>query len=267
MKKILKDLLLIIIITSIFKNVYSHEFWIDPIKYHLKNNNQISAKLLIGENFKGSQLPYSKKEYEISNLYSGNKKIKLKGRLGDLPALNKIKGFTGLNVLQVISAMNYVDYEGLLKFDIFSRKKGYPSLAKEHQNNNYPLNFVESYKRYAKSIVSIDNYEGSDVDTGMELELIFLDNPLLELTKNKRILLEYKNDILIDHQIAIMSIRDDKVKVDYLKTNEQGYIEYNFKRNTRYLIDSVVIIKGSNKKKDKYAKWHSLWASYTLKTP
>ena len=81
MKKILNDLLLILIITSIFKNVYSHEFWIDPIKYHLKNDNQISAKLLIGENFKGSQLPYSKKEYEISNLYSGNKKIKLKGRL------------------------------------------------------------------------------------------------------------------------------------------------------------------------------------------
>ena len=37
--------------------------------------------------------------------------------------------------------------------------------------------------------------------------------------------------------------------------------------NTKYLIDSVVIIEGSNKKKDKYAKWHSLWASYTLKTP
>ena len=52
MKKILNDLLLILIITSIFKNVYSHEFWIDPIKYHLKNDNQISAKLLIGENFK-----------------------------------------------------------------------------------------------------------------------------------------------------------------------------------------------------------------------
>ena len=48
MNKILKDLLLIIIITLIFKNVYSHEFWIDPIEYHLKNDNQISAKLLIG---------------------------------------------------------------------------------------------------------------------------------------------------------------------------------------------------------------------------
>ena len=101
----------------------------------------------------------------------------------------------------------------------------------------------------------------------MKLELIFLDNPLLELTKNKRILLEYKNNILVDHQITIMSIKDNNLKVDYLRTNSQGYIEYVFKKNTKYLIDSVVIIKGSNKKKDKYAKWHSLWASYTLKTP
>ena len=116
MNKKLTKLLFIIIITSIFKNVNSHEFWIDPIKYHLKNDNQISAKLLIGENFIGSEFPYSKKEYQISNLYSGNKKIKIKGRLGDLPALNTITGFTGLNILQVISAMNYVDYEGFLKF-------------------------------------------------------------------------------------------------------------------------------------------------------
>ena len=100
MKKILARLLLIIIITSIYKNVNSHEFWIDPIKYHLKNDNQISAKLLIGENFIGSEFPYSKKEYQISNLYSGNKKIKLKGRLGDLPALNKIKGFNDFGTIE-----------------------------------------------------------------------------------------------------------------------------------------------------------------------
>ena len=40
-----------------------------------------------------------------------------------------------------------------------------------------------------------------------------------------------------------------------------------FKKGTKYLIDSVVIIEGSNKKKHNYAKWHSLWASYTLQTP
>jgi hypothetical protein len=41
----------------------------------------------------------------------------------------------------------------------------------------------------------------------------------------------------------------------------------SFLKKTKYLIESVVIIEGSNKKKDNYAKWHSLWTSYTLKTP
>ena len=53
----------------------------------------------------------------------------------------------------------------------------------------------------------------------------------------------------------------------YASSNEVGYFDYLFKENTKYLIESVVIIEGSNKKKDNYAKWHSLWTSYTLKTP
>ena len=64
-----------------------------------------------------------------------------------------------------------------------------------------------------------------------------------------------------------MSLIDNNLKVDYFRTNKKGLINYQFKENTKYLIDSVVVIKGSNKKKDNYAKWHSLWASYTLKTP
>ncbi len=267
MKNIYRSLLFILIFTSTLKNGYSHEFWIEPVNFHLDKNNKISANLYIGENFQGSQFPYSKKEYEVINLYSGNKKTKLKSRLGDIPAINTTKGSKGINIIQVVSAMNYLDYKGLLKFDIFSRKKGYRYLAKEHKKNNYPANFVESYKRYAKSIISIENYEGSDVDTGMELELIFLDNPLIKLNESKKILLEYKNNIQTDHQISIMSKKNNNLNIDYLKTNKEGYIEYNFKKNTKYLIDSVVIIKGSNKKKDKYAKWHSLWTSYTIKTP
>ena len=58
-----------------------------------------------------------------------------------------------------------------------------------------------------------------------------------------------------------------KKHTEFLKTNNEGYFEFFFKKGTKYLIDSVVIIEGSNKKKDNYAKWHSLWASYTLQTP
>jgi hypothetical protein len=101
----------------------------------------------------------------------------------------------------------------------------------------------------------------------MELELIFLDNPLKNLNESKRVLLEYQNKILADHQVLIMSVKGDDFKNEFLKTKNEGYFEFFFKKGTKYLIDSVVIIEGSNKKKDNYAKWHSLWASYTLKTP
>ena len=101
----------------------------------------------------------------------------------------------------------------------------------------------------------------------MDFELIFLDNPLKNLNESKRILLEYKNKILADQKVSIMSLNNGYFKKEYLRTNEFGYLNYLFKENTKYLIASVVIIEGSNKKKDNYAKWHSLWTSYTLETP
>jgi len=266
-KFFINKLIFIIILSSISKISLSHEFWIDPVKYYLKNEEIIKAGVYIGENIEGSQIAFSKKYFKTVNLFSKDNKIKIKGRLGDFPALNIKRTFNGLNIIQVESEMNYVNYKGLLKFEIFSRKKGYKNLLKIHKEKNYPDNFVESYKRYAKSLVSVDNLDGNDVDTNMELEFIFLDNPLKNLNESKRILLEYQNKILTDHQVSIMSVKGDNFKKEFLKTNKEGYFEFFFKKGTKYLIDSVVIIEGSNKKKDNYAKWHSLWASYTLKTP
>ena len=113
----------------------------------------------------------------------------------------------------------------------------------------------------------MENFDGKDIDTNMDFELIFLDNPLKNLNESKRILLEYKNKILADHKVSIMSLNNGYFRKEYVRTNNGGYFDYLFKRNTKYLIESVVIIEGSNKKKDNYAKWHSLWTSYTLKTP
>ena len=267
MKFFFNKLIFIIIISSISKISISHEFWIDPVKYYLIKNEIIKAGVYIGDNFEGSQIGFSKKYFKNLNLFSNGNKKKIKSRMGDFPALNIKKTFTGLNVIQVESEMNYIDYNGLLKFEVFSKKKGYSNLINIHKEKNFPDNFVESYKRYAKSLVSVDSIDGNDVDTNMELEIIFLDNPLKNLKESKKVLLEYQNKILTDHQVSIMSFNEDNFKKEFLKTNNEGYFEFLFKKDTKYLIESVVIIEGSNKKKDKYAKWHSLWASYTLKTP
>ncbi len=267
MRFILNKLIFIIILSSMSKICISHEYWIDPINYYYKNNELITAGVFIGDNFEGSQIAFSNKYFKNLSLFSNNNKIDIKGRLGDFPALKIRKTFKGLNIIQIESEINYIHYKELLKFEIFSRKKGYYNLADKHKEKNYPENFVESYKRYSKSLVSVDSIDGNDVDTNMELELIFLDNPLKNLKKSKRILLEHKNKSLADHQVSVMSLRGDYFKREYVRTNNEGYFEFIFRKDTKYLIESVVIIEGTNKKIDKYAKWHSLWTSYTLKTP
>ena len=267
MKFLYSKLIFIIIISSISKISLSHEFWIDPENYNLKNKDIITAGVFIGDNFEGYQIAFSREYFKNLNLFSNNKKIKIQGRLGDFPALNIKKTYKGLNIIQIESQMNYVNYENLTKFEVFSRQKGYSNLADKHRKNNYPESFVESYKRYAKSLVSVETFDGNDVDTNMELELIFLDNPLKNLKKSKRVLLEYQNKILTDHKVSLMSFNNGYFRKEYVKTNNDGYFEYFFKNDTKYLIESVVIIEGSNKKKHNYAKWHSLWTSYTFRTP
>ena len=181
MKFTLKRLIFIIILTSITKITLSHEFWIDPKNYHLSNNENAVANIFIGENFEGSPIPFTKEYFKIAFLHAEDNKLKIKGRLGDIPALNIKKTFKGLNVIQIESVTKYVEYKKLVKFEIFTREKGYPNLAQKHRENNYPENFFESYKRYAKSLISVENFDGKDIDTNMDFELIFLDNPLKNL--------------------------------------------------------------------------------------
>ena len=88
MKFTLKRLIFIIILTSITKISLCHEFWIDPKNYHLSNNEKGVANIFIGENFEGSPIPFTKEYFKIAFLYAEDNKLKIKGRLGDIPALN-----------------------------------------------------------------------------------------------------------------------------------------------------------------------------------
>jgi uncharacterized GH25 family protein len=262
-------LLFFYFIFSINQISIAHEFWIEPEKFHITNQEVFKANLFVGENFQGSNISFSKKYLKKAFYFSGVSKIKkaIKGRLGDIPAINIPELEDGINIIQIETGINYVNYKNLLKFELFSRKKGYPEAVFQHKENNYPTNFNESYIRYAKSLVTKNGFEGSDIDTNLEIEIIILDNPFIEMENNKRILFEYKNNPLVNHQISIISIFNDQLKIEFFRTNINGKIEYNFKRNHKYLIDSIVLIEGSNKKKDQYAKWHSLWASSTFFIP
>ena len=94
-------LLFIIILSSTSKITLSHEFWIDPVNFYIKDNEILKANIIIGENYEGSKIAFSKKDFKNLKLHSKNDSLKIKGRLGDIPAINIKKPFTGLNIIQI----------------------------------------------------------------------------------------------------------------------------------------------------------------------
>ena len=80
------------IFLCLFAYVFSsnaHEFWIEPSQYQL-NNFSIKAHLRVGQQFQGMVLMYNPKGFKTFKILSGlkNKKEKVKGILGDVPAMN-----------------------------------------------------------------------------------------------------------------------------------------------------------------------------------
>ena len=72
-----------------FVHASAHEFWIEPTQYQF-NDNIINAHLRVGQEFQGMALMYNPQDFKTFKILSGskNKKEKVKGILGDVPALN-----------------------------------------------------------------------------------------------------------------------------------------------------------------------------------
>ena len=159
--------------------LYAHEFWIEPLKY-INENNEIEAHLRVGQNFEGMTLMYNTSDFTKFNILSGskNKKIKVKGVLGDVPALNLKSSMDNLVILYHETNDKFVDYKKFSKFEDFVSKKGHTQLIDQHIELNYPKeNFVESYRRYAKSLIVINGTSGRDKKTGLLFEFVLKNNP------------------------------------------------------------------------------------------
>ena len=163
----------------------------------------------------------------------------------------------------------FVDYKKFSKFEDFVSEKGHTQLIDQHIELNYPKeNFVESYRRYAKSLIVINGTSGRDKKTGLLFEFVLKNNPY-EL-KNNLILahLYYKKKPLKNQKVTIFSKKNEgEFKIITLTTDKEGLLEFTVEKGRDYLLDSVIIIpkKGDHKKKEPI--WHSVWASTTFTIP
>ena len=260
---------LLLIAYSIRAN--AHEFWIEPMQYQL-NDDLINAHLRVGQEFQGMVLMYNPQDFKTFKILSGskNKKEKIKGILGDVPAINITTNLDNLLIIYHETKDKYVDYKKFQKFEDFVNEKGYQQLIDTHFEKGLPeSNFIESYRRYAKSLITLNGSEGKDKKTGLLFEFVLDQNPYKELnSKQMSGTLYYKKKPLKKNLVTIFSkYKNTKLSIVNTITDDKGKFTFDIEQGREYLLDSVVIypLKGDPEKNEPI--WHSDWASTTFLIP
>ena len=267
----LRILYIFLLLTTYSINSNTHEFWIEPSQYQSKDS-LITAHLRVGQEFQGMALMYNPKDFKSFKILSGtkNKKEKVKGILGDVPAIETKTDLENLLIIFHETTDKLVNYKKFEKFEDFVNEKGYQNLVTLHKDKGFPeSNFVESYRRYAKSLITIKGNDGNDKKTGLLFEFVLDQNPYKALDSNQiTATLYYKKRPLKNNLVTIFSkYKNSKLAISSIRTDDKGKFNFKIEPGKEYLLDSVVIhpVKGNPEKKEPI--WHSVWASTTFLVP
>ena len=267
----LKILYIFLLLIAYSIRANAHEFWIEPTQYQL-NDDLINAHLRVGQEFQGMVLMYNPQDFKTFKILSGskNKKEKIKGILGDVPAINITTNLDNLLIIYHETKDKYVDYKKFQKFEDFVNEKGYQQLIDTHFEKGFPeSNFIESYRRYAKSLITLNGSEGKDKKTGLLFEFVLDQNPYIELnSKQMSGTLYYKKKPLKKNLVTIFSkYKNTKLSIVNTITDDKGKFTFDIEPGREYLLDSVVIYPLKAEPEKNEPIWHSDWASTTFLIP
>ena len=104
--------------------------------------------------------------------------------------------------------------------------------------------------------------------TGLLFEFVLNVNPYDLDTNTISANLFYKKRPIADQLVTIFSRKNrGDLKIEHLKTDEKGYIEFDVESGREYLMDSVIIYSKKGNPEKKEPIWHSIWASTTFLVP
>ncbi|MEM1077920.1 MAG: DUF4198 domain-containing protein [Pseudomonadota bacterium] len=254
---------------SLASHAWSHEFWISPEAYQIPPGGQIIAELRVGEKLKGAGYPFIPARTERFEILQGDQKIETGAQIGDRPALNREMPAPGLAIVIHETADNRLTYREWKKFVAFTDHKDFAWAQEAHQTRGLPeTGFVETYRRYGKSLVAVGNGNGADMAVGLETEIVALANPYTDdLTGGLPVRVLHLGAPRQDVQVEFFArAPDGTVTVSLHRTDEAGVAVLPMSPGTEYLVDAV-IIEALDPTEERDPVWHTLWASLTFQTP
>ena len=254
----------------------AHEFWIEPVDARPSADGMVVADLVNGQDFDGTRLPYIPARTEALTLTFDGETTDLAPRIGDRPAVNVPALGDGLHVAAYVSTWSPLTYDDFAVFRRFAAHKDLlggeeatvaAHLARGFSEADGP---TESYARYSKALIGVGSAAGSDVELGLETELVALDNPYTDdVSDGVRVALTYKGEPRGDEQVEIYDRPPEgEVEVSTVRTDAEGVAVVPVEPGHVYMLDAVVLREPEAAPGiESGAMWESLWANLVFAVP
>lgn len=242
----------------------AHEFWIEPEAHHVAPGDTIRAALRVGQDFKGSELPYLEGRFETFTVSGPHGTHDVSGTPGDRPAAQIGTDAKGLHILGYHSTANTLTFSTMEKFVNYIAYEGNPWALDAHRAAGMPeTGFKERYTRNAKALVQVGPVQPGDGDRalGLPIELIAQAHPA-DLGAGDRlpVLLLWQGEPLAGQRINIFT-KGTEGPPPHVVTDAQGHAEVPLPRAGRYLINAVHMFPLDA---EGPVHWESFWASLTF---
>lgn len=245
----------------------AREFWIEPHQYHIPGGAPLIANFRFGQNFTGESRAYMPRKSSRFDVIHQGQTTEVTPDKGDLPALHSIAPPSGLLVILHETLPASLTYRRWDTFQAFARHKRFPGIHARHLARDLPKSgFTESYTRHVKTLVGVGAAEGTDTQTGMEIEFVALTNPYTDDPSGGFVVaLYYQGAPHKNAQIEVYDRNPDGlVTVTLEHTDDTGQAIIPVQSGHEYLLDAVKLREPVG---NDSAAWETLWAALTFSVP
>ncbi|MEO6685856.1 MAG: DUF4198 domain-containing protein [Dyadobacter sp.] len=245
---------------------YAHEFWLEPMKFMLKENESVSVNLMVGEDYKGEHSNGQK--YKIVKLdhYAGNTPTDIRASVkGDsLSSFDIAFAKPGTHLIAFNNTSKFIELESA-KFNGYLRSEGLDEIAKMRLQKGDTLKpGKELYQRCVKTLIQVGGKNDGTfaVNTGMKLEIIPKTNPY-SVAENTPVTFKvlFQQKPVKDALVLAWHVENGQATHQKLRSNADGEVIFPISKNGKWMISTVHMVPHPNSAE---ADWQSYWGSYTF---
>lgn len=241
----------------------AHDFWIEPSTFRPANNDGVSLRQYVGQDFRGDAMIYLPELVARYVAVDAAGERSVTALAGDDPAGAIRPRTPGLIVVGYRSTVFTIRFDSLAEFERYLRQEGLESIAALGKRLGKHPPVTERYSRAAKTLLSVGHPANDVADRrlGFTLELVAERNPYrLAPGDELPIRLYYEQRPLADALVIAFNKANPTEKIRR-RSDRDGRARLRLPAAGVWLVTAVHMVPAAAATN---ADWESVWASLTF---